>query len=669
MPRSLVLGNGNMLVNIDNNGIVRDFYYPYVGLEEHTRGHHHHVGVFEEETGEFSWFHHDDWQAYPDYLEETLVTNTILKSEKLGLEITFNDFVTVRNNIFCRNITVKNLREEERNLRFFFQYDFHMYGNKSNDTVYFEPGSNSLVYYNLNRYFLVNASKKNGIIDQFTTGKIHYQGLEGTWKDAEDGKLESHPITQGSVDATFGIHLHFEPKAEEKIHTWVCIGKNADEVHALNLKVKKQGIEKMMKDTKNFWQKWVNKLDYNFDDMPEKYVKLFKRSLLTIRTQIDNNGAITAANDTDIRQFNKDDYSYMWPRDGALVAYALDNVAYTEVTDPFYKFCARVLSKDGFLMHKYNSDGSVGSSWHPYIYQDCPQAPLQEDETALPIRSMWNHYQHTPNIELLHKLYNKFVIPAADFMVKYRDPETNLPRPSYDLWEEQKGIFTWTISSVYAGLRDAAKICDALGSFNHSDKYQKAADEVKEAAIKYLFDEGTQRFVKKITYSNHDIIKDTTVDASISGIFLFNMLDPNDPKVVSTMEQFPKHLEVPTDVGGFARYPGDHYQRTKDYPENIPGNPWIITTLWYAQWCLRAAKGCDDPKYGKGIEYIEWATNQATKSQILPEQLDPFTGKHLSVSPLTWSHATYIESINLLHQRLQDFGVCKNYFIPPIVHT
>jgi hypothetical protein len=40
-----------------------------------------------------------------------------------------------------------------------------------------------------------------------------------------------------------------------------------------------------------------------------KVVELFKRSLLVVRTQIDNNGAICAANDSDIMQFSRDTYS------------------------------------------------------------------------------------------------------------------------------------------------------------------------------------------------------------------------------------------------------------------------------------------------------------------------------------------------------------------------
>ncbi len=49
---------------------------------------------------------------------------------------------------------------------------------------------------------------------------------------------------------------------------------------------------------------------------------------MILRTNIDANGAIIAANDSDIQHFARDTYSYMWPRDAALTAHALDRAGY-----------------------------------------------------------------------------------------------------------------------------------------------------------------------------------------------------------------------------------------------------------------------------------------------------------------------------------------------------
>ena len=49
----------------------------------------------------------------------------------------------------------------------------------------------------------------------------------------------------------------------------------------------------------------------------------------------------------------------MWPRDGALVAYALIKSGYSDITKRFFQFCSDVVSKEGYLLHKYNPDRSL----------------------------------------------------------------------------------------------------------------------------------------------------------------------------------------------------------------------------------------------------------------------------------------------------------------------
>jgi GH15 family glucan-1,4-alpha-glucosidase len=83
----------------------------------------------------------------------------------------------------------------------------------------------------------------------------------------------------------------------------------------------KQTPQKIFKPhTENYWRAWVNKNDLDFADLSPEIVELFKRSLLVVRTQIDNDGAILAANDSDVTERATDHYSYLWTRDGALVA-------------------------------------------------------------------------------------------------------------------------------------------------------------------------------------------------------------------------------------------------------------------------------------------------------------------------------------------------------------
>jgi len=666
MPRALTVGNGNLLINIGDDAFVRDFYFPHVGMEDHTGfDHFHRIGVYDEYNKQFSWLNDGHWRSHATYVDETLVGNIVLESDKLGLRLTFNDYVEPTKNIFFRKVTAENLWDKGRHIRLFFNYDFHLYGNKANDTVYYDVNLNALVFYKYNRYMLMNAEKEDGKgISQYTTGKAEYKDLIGTWKDAEDGKLSGHPIEQGSTDTTFGVDIDLEPKSKFTTYTWVCAGEDLDEVHELNAHIKEKGIDKICTDTQNYWEKWVNKQDFNFEGVPPEMIKLFKRSLLIVRTQIDNGGAILAANDSDIMKFNKDTYTYMWPRDGGLIALALDDAGYSEVTTRFFEFCAEIQTDDGYMLHKYNPDGSIGSSWHPAIYKGQAQNPLQEDETAIPLIAIWNHYTHYRDIEFLHEMYREYVEKAANFMCNYRDKRTGLPKASYDLWEEQKGVFTFTTAAVYGALMAAHKISKTLGHETHCDRYKKNAEEIKESALKYLYSDEHKRFLKKVYLHDHDIEKDTTIDASICGVFMFGMLDADDPKVVSTMEQMTPVLKVDTHIGGYARYEKDYYHRVGEYTPEVPGNPWVITSLWIAQWNLQVAEDTEDEHYKKAMDILWWVVHRANPAGLLAEQYDPFTGAPMSVSPLTWSHSTFVDTIMLLRSKLTEFGVCEECMVP-----
>ena len=102
-------------------------------------------------------------------------------------------------------------------------------------------------------------------------------------------------------------------------------------------------------------------------------------------------------------------------------------------------------------------------------------------------------------------------------------------------------------------------------------------------------------------------------------------------------------LAVHTQIGGMARYTNDVYHAVVQPSQDIPGNPWIITTLWDAQWDIACAKELRDLESAR--EKLNWVKRYASGTGLLAEQLNPLTGAPLSVSPLTWSHATYVETM------------------------
>jgi glucoamylase len=653
MPRDIPIGNGNILVAFDRNCLMREFYFPHVGQENHIPGQPFRFGVWA--NGDFSWIP-DGWRITRNYLDDTLVTRVEMTCDAWKLRIVASDLVDFHENIYLKKLTVENLSGQEKEVRLFLTQDFHILGNDIGDTAAYRPQINGLLHYKAERYFLINvyANKKPGI-DYFATGNKDYTHQMGTWKDAEDGVLSRNPIAQGSVDSVAAIHLKLKGNGSDTCYYWICAGKNWNEVERLNAILIKKGPEAILKRTADYWKLWANKDDLNDDLLPKETIRLYRKSLLICRTQINNCGSIIAANDSDAVHFNRDTYSYMWPRDGALVAYAMDLAGYFEIARNFFNFCAGIIEKEGYFLHKYNPSGSPASSWHPWFKDNKAQLPIQEDETALVIWALWHHYKKYRDIEFIKPLYKPLIKNAADFMMNYRDTSTALPMPSYDLWEERQGVFTFTVSAVYGGLMAAAHFTEAFGETDLAREYRQGARQMREAMDKYLYLEQEKRFCRMIYFKKDGSVEvDKTIDASLYGIFAFGAYEPEDEKVRNTMQQVYERLWCRTPVGGLARYENDSYYRVS---ENVPGNPWFLTTLWLAQYYIAIARNKND--LNKALEVMQWAEKHALPSGVLAEQVHPDTGEPLSVSPLTWSHAAYIAAVQGYLNKLIETDTCS----------
>jgi len=670
MPRDIPVGNGKLLITFDQDYCMRDIYYPYVGKENHTGGHKFRFGIWVE--GNFDWVKREGWNLNLEYVHESLLTSVTARNEIFGMSLLCNDIVDYRETIYIKKIILKNLADKEREFRLFFHHDFHIHESSTGDTAYYDPDEKAIIHYKGNRYFLMSGMK-NGIrgIDQYSTGIKEFRRLEGTWRDAEDGRLEGNTISQGSVDSTLSFSVTVPSHKEQILYYWITVGKNFAEVSYLHKLILGHGPEYFIKRTENYWRAWVNKEEFNLANLPQEVIELYKKSLLILATNIDKDGAIIAANDSDIQHFARDTYSYMWPRDGALTAYALDMAGYHGLTRHFFDFCLEIISKGkesvGYFLHKYNPDGSLGSSWHPWISNNEKHLPIQEDGTGLVLWALWFHFDKFRDIEFAVRQYENLVIRCGDFLASYRDTKTWLPLPSYDIWEEKWGIHTFTVSAVYAGLKAAENFSNFFGDARRTKIYREASEEVKTAMDKYLYSRKYQRFLKTITPHNDGSFDlDLTIDASIYAPFYFGVFQPDDEMVVHTMNAIKEQLWVKTEVGGIGRYEGDSYHKVTDNIEEMPGNPWFICTLWLAQWYIAKAKNIQELK--EAIHILKWVASRSLPSGVLAEQVHPYTNQPLSVSPLTWSHAAFVTTVLEYLNKLEKTYICTSCGKPLYSH-
>jgi oligosaccharide amylase len=657
MPRDIPVGNGSLLVTFDELYRIRDIYFPYVGKENHSEGHPFRFGVWVD--GAFSWISDDGWTRSLAYLDETLVTDVRLANDKLKVEILSNDAVDSHENLFVRRIRLRNMGDTRREFRLFFHQDFYISESEVGDTAYFDPETRALIHYKGRRYFLISTDSPTGV-ETFATGRKAFKGAEGTWRDAEDGLLSEGAITEGSVDSTIGRTLLVEAGETAEMFYWIAVGKSYDEVAKLNALVHEHQPRALLERTNNYWRAWVNKNETDFGNLPPEVVQLYKRSLLIVRTQIDSGGAILAANDSDVTLRATDHYSYLWPRDGALVAYALDLAGYNSLPRAFFDLCARIITPEGYFLQKYNADGSVASGWHASwdTHTKRRLLPIQEDETALVLWALWRHYDEFRDIEFARQLYRPLITNAADFMVSFRDAETGLPQPSWNLWEDRRGVHTFTCATVVGGLRAAANFATLFGEPDTAARYEQAAREVCDGMRRFLYRPELGRFARSIMpVEGGGFEVDETIDASLFGIFYFGAFATDDEVVRDTMSAVEERLWAKTEVGGLARYEADGYMRVTNDVEKVPGNPWFICTLWLADYRIASAESLEELE--SALEILEWVVERTLPSGVLAEQVDPLSGAPVSVSPLTWSHSTVVATVIAYLRKLEALLKCE----------
>lgn len=638
MARPVILSNGSLAVGLNEQGLVHDFYYPYVGLDNLTtsRSAMHKIGIWVD--GQFSWVDEDNWQINVDFSSDALISNVEMKSEKLAISLKFNDFVDHEFNAFCRYVQVTNHADQPREVRLFMHQVFQISRGGRADTALYVPDEHYILDYKGRCCLLIYGQSSSGEpYDQFAVGNYGIEGKEGTFKDAEDGELSGSAVEHGGVDSIIRFKMSIKEKSAENIEYWIIAADSQFKAERIHTKFKKDTLTGRINETNRYWQKWLSQGSNGLHAIDKEYLEITKKSLLLIKAHIDKRGGVIASCDSSIYNYGRDYYSYVWPRDGAFVVWPLIRLGYYEEAKKFFEFCRDILTEDGYLMHKYQPDRSIGSTWHPLIHENRKELAIQEDETAIVIYMLGEYLRHSDDVDFIGNLYDTLIQPAANFMAEFIDKETGLPHASYDLWEEKFLTNTFTVAVTYQALQTAADFADKFEYPDDAITWRVVADSIlKKSNI--LFDEARGAYRKGYLLAADGTLRfDNTLDvSSLYGVVMFGMHDFNVGKIKSTVNLVEKLLLDQSPSGGSPRYEDDNYFASD--PKYV-GNPWFVTTLWMAQYYIKAHK----PE--NAAKYLDWTIKHILPSGALSEQINPTNGSPLSVAPLVWSHAEFINTV------------------------
>lgn len=634
MGRSVVLSNGQTFVGLDENGLVHDFYYPYVGLENLTtaRSSQHKIGVWVNE--QFKWTDDGSWDVSVEYEDDAMVSNIRLHSNELAITLELHDYVDIETNSLVRHITLTNERPQERDVRLFMHQVFQISRAGRADTAIYVPDDHYVLDYKGRYSLLIGGKFADGEkFDQYAVGNYGIEGKAGTYLDAEDGDLSNNAVEHGGVDSVIRFRRLLNGNETTIIDYWIVAAGSQNDAQAIHAHFNEMPMENRLNFVRQHWRAW---LGGGSVEVPGLHRKDLERSLLVIKAHCDERGGVLASGDSSIFNYGRDYYCYCWPRDAAYALWPLIRLGHFEEAKRFFEFARDTMHKDGYLMHKYQPDRAIGSTWHPLVHGRHKELAIQEDETACVIFMIGEFYEASGDKVFVENLYRTFVAPAAAFMVGFIDEQTGLPHASYDLWEEKFLTSTYTVSTVIAGLETASKIASLVDQPDDAIRWERAAKGIRRNLDKLYHKDGY--FVKGyLMLEDGTLHYDNTLDiSSLYGPFMYAKLALDDKRLLSTAKHVEEKLLNTSPSGGVVRYEHDNYFLTK---HQYSGNPWVVTTMWLAQYYAGSGES------SKAKALLDWALARELPSGALSEQFDPETGGPLGVTPLVWSHAELVNTL------------------------
>ncbi len=653
MARPIIVSNGEMAVGLNRFGMLHDLYFPYVGLENHCseRAPRHRVGLFVD--GTIHWLDDESWGIEQRYFSGRLIGKTVATNPWLGFSIEFQDFVDADMNVFARNIEIINLTDRPRQAKLFLHQAFIISeASDGHDTVQYVPSSSdeaeAILHYKGRRAFAISGyNPQTGVsFDSYSVGHFGRFGgknYAGAWRDAEDGKLERNPVDRFQTDSILEFRFELAPHDSARVHYFLAAGKSTSEARKTLERFRCEGLVERLFVTDGFWKRWLGPAKAIAEvQVSPRYRANFLNSLMLLKAMMDRRGAIIASIDSGMLKHSPDAYSNCWPRDASYAAMVFWKLGYIDEVKQFMRFAKDALSSEGFFWPAYRPDSTVGPNPHGYLSNGESTLPIQADETAtvlfLMSKVIKRDIQRGGRLEDWREFYDGLIRPAASFLSDYIDPATNLPRPSYELWEVNHQTTTYTTAATFGALAAAAEIAELFGEANNISKWRDAAEAIK-THTDLLWNVDRQYFYRGLVrHQDGQIDYDTTIDASaFYGAWVFGLFDME--RIRLAVQTMMNHFDITDDAVRVPRFDNDDYQRTR--PDNA-SNPWFITSFWLAQYRVLNPDSASSAEFTKKV--LDWADRHMNHGAVLSEQVDSKTDEALSAAPLAWSHAEFINT-------------------------
>lgn len=619
-----IIGNKNILATFSGKGEMLRLYYPMRDNRQYLN--YFHIGLKINDS-DIIYLHNDINNVYKQYYDtDTNILNTEIINKYFNLKVLQTDFTILKDDVIVRRYLVINESNIDLNIKFL------VHSSLLSDQNEFVGAK--VVYGGMIQY------AHSFSVSTFSKTDLFSHHINDTNANIQSGIIKDKDYIGMSSDSSISYDLGtIKPNEKKTLEISILTNDNTKticEVENEIERIKKIDMQKEYTNVKTYWRKYLK--DHNTlnlgepqNQYEEKMQDIYKRSILLFPLLINQNtGGIIAAPEVDEERTKCGRYCYCWPRDAVFITKALDILKMNKETEKFYgNFCRKTQSKNGMWEQRFYTDGRLAPCWG-----------YQIDETASVVHGVYNHYEYTKDEKFL-KENLQMCERAVDFLKRYvrdifekSDGHNCKYHISYDLWEMNEGIHLYSLASIYSAFSAILSIYNILGrgvsDFEggnrlKDEKVAKSSLEIQELQTQI------KKFINDKMY-NEEIcsymrnLEDTKMDISLLGAVVpFKVFTPKEKKVLNTVERI--NLTLRTYTGGYRRFEQDHYMN---------GNPWVISNLWMALYCLE--KG----EKKKAKELLDFVIKTSSKHGFLSEQIDNNTLKPNWVIGLGWSHAMFI---------------------------
>ena len=375
--------------------------------------------------------------------------------------------------------------------------------------------------------------------------------------------------------------------------------------------------------TREYWLTWAHRLA-----IPFEWQEAVIRAAITLKLcTYEPTGSIVAALTTSIPEAPDTqrnwDYRYCWVRDAYFVVRALNRLAAVRKMENYFAWLMNIVSSAS-QDHLQPVFGVGRES----VLQERIVTTLPGYRGMGPVRIGNQAYEHRQ-----HDTYGNVILGVAQAFVDRRllSPPTRtdflhleemgrqalalFDKPDAGMWELRSRASVHTTSALmcWAALDRLSLIADYIAEPERARDWREKADQVKDTILSRAWSRQRNAFV--------DSFNGEYLDAGVLLMVEVGFLEPNDPRMISTMEQIENVL---------AR--GPHvlrYEAADDF--GTPKTAFNTCSFWRIDALARMGRT------EEAREYFEQLLACRNRLGIMSEDIDIETGEHWGNYPQTYS--------------------------------